>query len=167
LQFESVFTSIIEVGIATAGFSGIVAALGRRSQGEWVVGDIGRISILLQASFSVILFSFLALTLVGAGISESAVWRISSASYTAYLAISVPVRVRQARKASDADPSIRLGSFLFVSVVGGVLIGGLQSYNVLVLHAGWQFVIAVLGELAQTFAMFARLLRGLWQRPAD
>ena len=164
MQFESVFTSIIEVGIATAGFSGIVAVLGGRPQGGWLAGDVGRLTILLQASFSAILFSFLPLTLEGAGLAEPTVWRISSASYAVYLSLSLSIRGRQIRKASDADPSVRLVAFRYAYLGGGILIAVIQGYNVFALHAGWPFVLAVLGELVTAFIMFARLLRGIWEQ---
>jgi len=166
LQFEPVLTSIIEVGIATAGFSGIVAVLGGRSQGEWRAGDVGRISLLLQGSFAAVLFSFLPLTLEGAGVSETTLWRISSASIAMYSALSTPRSIRRVREISEADPSVRLRLFLVSSLVLLIVSVGLQVYNVFSLHVGWPFVFAVLLELVGAFIMFARLLQTIWQQPA-
>jgi hypothetical protein len=111
LQYESVLTSVIEVGIATAGFSGIIAVLGRRSQGEWRTADLVRMSILLQASFAAILLSFLPMVLDGAGLSEPTVWRIASACFIAYAAIFGVRRLRQIRRAVANDPSVSPGFF--------------------------------------------------------
>jgi len=48
-----------ELGIALAGFSGIVAVLGRRSQGEWTALERARLFALLSTSLGVTFFSVL------------------------------------------------------------------------------------------------------------
>ena len=111
------------------------------------------------------MFSFLALTLEGAGLTEPTVWRISSATYAVYLIPSLFLRGRQIRKASSADPSIQPGAFRLRYLAGGAF-ALLQVHNVLALHAGWPFVIAVLGELATSFVMFSRIFREIWEQPA-
>jgi hypothetical protein len=157
---------MIEVGIATAGFSGIVAVLGGRTQGGWSAGDAGRISLLLQGSFAAVIFSFLPLVLEGAGVTEATVWRISSASIAVYNLLSFLRSIRRTREASGMDPSVRFRLYLVSSLIFLIVSVPLQVYNVVSLHAGWPFVVAVLLELVEAFIMFARLLQTSWTRPA-
>jgi hypothetical protein len=162
VQFEQVFTSVIEVGIATAGFSGIVVVLGQRAQGEWSQSDLGRISLLLQTSFAAIFLAFLPLVLGGAGVSEAAVWRACSGTFAVYVLMAVPPRVRQIRRLQAEDPNYSPALFWAVMpMVGGI--AALQLYNAVFLQLGWPFVVAVLYELAMAFVMFVRLLQQLWK----
>jgi hypothetical protein len=165
LHFENLFTSAIEVGIATAGFSGIVVVLGQRAQGQWSPSDLGRISLLLQTSFAAIILAFLPLFLDGARVAEAVIWRIGSGCYVVYTALILPSRWRQTRTILEADASVspRLTKFMFLVVA---VFSAVQAYNALLLHAGWPFALAVVFELAMAFLMFVRLIRTLWERPA-
>jgi hypothetical protein len=165
LPFESLFTSAIEVGIATAGFSGIVAVLGQRAEGEWDVVDLVRTSILLQSSFAAILLSFLALLLHGAGVAEPTIWRVGSSCYAVHTLFALARRYVQARRA-EADPTF---SYAVFYVVTALLIPftALQIANVTTLARGWIFAAAVVEELVMAFFIFLRLIQNLWEHSGD
>jgi len=163
LQFESVLPSAIEVGIGTAGFSGIVVVLGQRAQGNWSAADVGRIVLLLQGSFAAILLSFLALLLDGAQVAEPTIWRAGSGTFVVYALLILPLRARQIERmrGTDASFSPGLARALFPVVFACT---ALQAYNTVFLHAGWPFALAVMFELAVALLNFVRLLRTLWER---
>lgn len=165
MQFEQVFTSAIEVGIAIAGFSGIAAVMGQRARGTWSGAELTRIALLLQTSFMAIAFSFLPLVLDGARVTEPVIWRIGSGCFVLYMLVMVPHRFRGALRVRDADSSVSMG---FFKVIFPFLLvfPAFQAYNAAVLHAGWAFVLVVMFELAMGFVMFVRLLRTLWDEPA-
>jgi hypothetical protein len=52
---EDILTTTAEIGIALAGFSGIVAVLGRRAEGAWSGADRVRLAMLLETSFAAVL----------------------------------------------------------------------------------------------------------------
>ncbi|KAA3639961.1 MAG: hypothetical protein DWP92_03885 [Armatimonadetes bacterium] len=167
LQFEQVFTSAIEVGIAIAGFSGIAAVMGQRARGTWSGVELARIAILLQTSFMAIAFSFLPLVLDGARVAEPVIWRIGSGCFVLYTLVTVPHRFRGALRVRDADGSV---SMAVVKVIFPFLLvfAAFQAYNAAFLHEGWAFVLVVMIELAMGFFMFVRLLRMLWdEAPAQ
>jgi hypothetical protein len=165
VHFEQVFTSAIEAGIAVAGFSGIVGVLGRRAEGQWSSGDRVRVALLLQTSFAAVGLSFLALALGGAGVAEPTIWKVGSASYALYVALTLLPRARILRTMLDADPSLAstLGKMVIVVVCS---VAALQAYNAVLLGVGWPFALAVIFELAVSLSFFVRLLQGLWSQPA-
>jgi len=165
VQFEQVFTSAIEAGVAVAGFSGIVAVLGRRAEGQWIPTDRLRVTLLLQTSFAAIGLSFLALALDGAGVAEPTIWKVGSACYVLYAVLAVLSRVRLLRTIRNVDPAFppTLAKGLIVVVIS---VATLQADNVVALGVGWPFVLAVIFELVVALAVFVRLLQGAWSQPA-
>ena len=167
MEFESLFTSAIEVGIGIAGFSGIVAVLGHRSAGAWTRADRGRMSILLQTSFATVLLSFLPLLLGGTIADSGILWAICSGTYAAYNALSVVIRyprIRELRK----DPKNEVGGTYFYFVISGIAISVLlQLANVFWLHTGWPYALGVLWTMTFSFTQFVRLMRVLWRSRAN
>ena len=161
MQFEQVFTSAIEAGIAIAGFSGIVAVVGDRSVRRLSPSDVGRVVLLLQGSLAATLLAFLALLLGGAGVPEPTIWRVGSACFAAYVALAMPLHFRRFRSMRD-DPAFAPVLVRLVAV-GVVLVGALQLVNAVFLHAGWPFALAVVFELSMALLNFVRLLRRVWE----
>ena len=79
MYWESALSSSIEVAIAIAGFSGIIAVFGRRDGESWNVSDKLTLQILLTASASSGLFSYLPFILLEAELEPALVWRLGSA----------------------------------------------------------------------------------------
>jgi hypothetical protein len=165
VQFEQVFTSAIEGGFAVAGFSGIVAVLGRRADGQWSPNERLRVALLLQTSCAAIGLSFLALALDGARVGEPTIWTVGSACYALYVVLGVLPRVRLFRRMQDADPSFQITQVKMLVVVV-FSVGALQAYNAAFLGLGWPFALAVIFELGVAILFFVRLLPGLWSKPA-
>jgi len=63
-------STFAEVGIALAGFSGVVVVLGRRAVGEWIPLDRFRAITLLTLSLLLVVFSLLPLVLEPLGLAE-------------------------------------------------------------------------------------------------
>ena len=59
MEVEATLAVLAEIAIAIAGFSGIVAALSRRTESEWTALDRIRLGMLLQISLVGALFSLL------------------------------------------------------------------------------------------------------------
>ena len=167
MEFESLFTSAIEVGIGIAGFSGIAAVLGRRSAGDWTRADRGRMSILLQTSFATVLLSFLPLLLNGTVADSAILWTICSGIYAAYQTLSVVTRfpkVRELRK----EPENEVGDAYFYLALSGIAISVLlQLANVFWLRTGWPYALGVLWTMTFSFTQFVRLMRVLWRSRAN
>jgi hypothetical protein len=70
--------TIAEIAISLAGFTGIVAVLGRRARGEWTPLELLRLRLLLETSLGVLFCSFLPALLLAAGVGATSGWRVAN-----------------------------------------------------------------------------------------
>jgi hypothetical protein len=156
-QPDMVLTSIIEVGIAIAGFTGIVIAISR--------GDPARdetralfISILLLTSFASVFFAFLPMLLSIAGLSESVVWPSSSAAFLVYFAGVVVFRMRRVAAVRAHLPTpIRVGMSVFLVAAAG------QIPNLWLWREPWPYLVLLVAYVSYSFSVFVTLLWDMWQ----
>lgn len=99
--FDALFT-VAEVGIALAGFSGVVAILGRRGAGEWSAPDWLRLAMLLSFSFGAVGFSLLPTLLLGLGVGEASAWALSSLLLALFLLTAYVLVTRRLAQLGDA-----------------------------------------------------------------
>lgn len=76
-------STFAEVGVAIAGFSGVVAALGRNSFDSWPLAKRRIMALLLETSGLVVAFSIVPLVLEELQFSERVLWRTSAGLYVA------------------------------------------------------------------------------------
>lgn len=163
MYWESAITSLIEVAIGLAGFSGIFAAIARRDAGRWTPRHQARFTVLLSTSASAVFFGVLALILADAIDDLVWTWRIGSALYALWLAFVMIIRVRAVREA-DAPVGSPM-AMIWWPLIGGVVVI-LQILNAALLGESWPYVVAMLYQLSVGFATFAFLLRQTWH-PAE
>jgi hypothetical protein len=160
----SFLTTTAEIAIAIAGFSGLVAVLGRRGQGEWSLADVFRMNLLLRSSFGSVLFCLLPVILFSAAVAETTVWVVSSAGQLVVVVGSMARGVRKIRPALEAsgEPRPERG---FLLMMGAMFIAFvvLHTLNVVVLQTAWPYLVGLTLSLSFAFIEFVRLLRSLWQ----
>jgi hypothetical protein len=162
MRVDDTLRTLAELGVALAGFSGIVIALGSRARGEWSPLDRRWLSILLSASFGAVLWSLVPLLLLASDLPESWVWLLSSAGWLIHAIAALAVRTRQLTTSRRSDAAAPDRGFLAFAMagVGAAIVA--QSANVLSLHASWPHLAAVMWWLILSFAAFVRLLQGSW-----
>jgi hypothetical protein len=157
---EDILATTAEIGIALAGFSGIVAVLGARAQGAWSGADRFHLTMLLETSFAAVLWSFVPLVLLSAEVGPERVWLLTSAAYVGYMLLQFPRRTRQISSADPAGPDANGELWFRVFVISGAVAHTLlQVVNAVWLRAPWPHIVAVLWALTLGFVMFVRLLR--------
>ncbi len=72
---------VAEIGIALAGFSGVVVALGHRSGRT---AGIARLWLLLAQALGAVIFAFVPLLLEAAGLEPSATWRVTNGAISVF-----------------------------------------------------------------------------------
>lgn len=154
MAWDSALGSVIEVAIGIAGFSGIVAAVGRRRAGPWNPVDRLLLRILLLSSGVAILFSFLPFTLIDL-IDADLVWRGLSAVLATWVLCIAIIRTRQgaelgvARQVGLRNPYVMTGAMaVFMLLVANALWFGTSSL----------YVVGVLWQVAIAFIAFVYLL---------
>ena len=157
MDWQSPLGSAIEVAIGLAGFSGIVAAVGRRGAGHWTAIDQVRLRVLLTASGMALVWAFLPFLLVDA-VDLAAFWRIGSAAIACWY---IAMAIRRSRQSSGilARTSIRwpLSMVFHASVVAALFA------NALFFGSPSLYVLGVLWELVIAFTAFVDLLLASWQ----
>ncbi len=162
MTWESALGSAIEVAIGIAGFSGIVAAVGRRGAGNWNEVDQLRLLILLTASGVSLLFAFLPFVLIDL-MEPALVWRLASGLLGSYFVGIVTYRVRAAAGIGGARA---IGMTPIRMTLQAVVV------SVLFANAFWfaspsLYVVGVLWGLAIAFLSFVGLLLDSGRQPPD
>jgi MFS family permease len=165
MESEGILTALAEVGIAIAGFSGIVVALQHRSV-DWSEKDKLRFSALLLISLASVFWSLIPILLHLVNPAKAFVWAWSSGLWLAYMLIVAVYLILRGLRASTADPEpfAKFGvAYLITQVTLQVF---LQTMNLVWLREPWPHVLTVLLGLLLASVLFIRLLRGVIGRSA-
>ena len=153
MHWEGALGAAIEVAIAIAGFSGIVAAVGRRNPGSWTAADQIRLRILLTASAAAGLFAFLPFILFEAGLSDPVCWRVGSGAQAAWF---ISVSAYRLRQESLTGVSAGIATKGGLVVIGVVLVA--QLANAVYAAQSWIYLLGVVFQLFIAFSAFVALL---------
>jgi hypothetical protein len=143
LDIQSILSTVAEVSIALAGFTGVVAVLGNRRKHDWTPEERLQLRTLVETSLTALFASFVPSVLDLITTSEPAVWR--SANFvlgTLHLANLVAFL----RRAKEAKPTASQKGLLVVGI-GVILAHYLASAGVL----PWYILIFVIGLMQQIF----------------
>ncbi len=154
-QPDMVLTSAIQVGIAIAGFTGIVIALSKRDADAKSRALL--VSILLLSSIGSVFFSFLPMLLSLAGLDAATVWGASSVAFLLYIIAVIAYRWRQfgAVRPAASAPVVG-GGLLFAAAIL------LQIPNVLAWRAAWPYLVLIVAYVIYSFSVFVTLLWNVW-----
>jgi hypothetical protein len=148
---------IAEVGIAIAGFVGIVVAL-RAQSGAIGAFDELRIGTLLGVSAVAVLLALLPFALHFGGLGSETTWALSSA---AMLLLLGSLQVVMFRLGTQLNPDIRGPAPTARMVIGTATLGTatlLQIPNLAVMHQLWPFYAGLLIITAHSLYIFALIL---------
>jgi hypothetical protein len=148
---------IAEIGIAIAGFAGVVVTL-RAPGGTMGNYEAMRIGALLGWSVSAVLAALLPFALHFAGLAEATIWTLSS-SVLAALVVTVYLgayRIFRALTPGDRAPGYRFAAPLLVSIAVGAFL--LQVANVLFFRQLWPFYVGLLVITTLSLFQFAYVL---------
>ena len=162
MLWESALTVTAEVGIGIAGFSGLFAAIARRSPENWGAAEQVTLEILLLGSGSAIFASLLPFLLLEAGLDTSACWAIGSALYGTWQAGILVMRTRQSRSL-DTGP---IHGDMRALLVAGSAIVVLHATNAVFIQSPWPYMVGIYFQLLLSFLAFRRLLHGAFKPPA-
>jgi hypothetical protein len=74
---DELLSTIAEVAVTLAGFSGVIFALGNRAGGKLTAKEESGLTHMLLTSFGPVLISLIALALLKSGLEDAQAWRIS------------------------------------------------------------------------------------------
>lgn len=160
LQGGEALSTIAEVGLGLAGFTGILVALGR-SRAAFSRPEILRLLLLLVSSLGAVFLALLPFALHESGVVGVACWRLSSIVLVAFTSIALVYLGYQIQR-HRAEFGELFSSAVFVIVAtGSVAIVVLQLGNVVGLWApprSGPYVFGLLWLLFIASLQFARIL---------
>ena len=154
---EFILASTIQVGIAIAGFTGIVLALKSNKSIEPIQKIL--ISILLISSIGSVIFSFIPMLLLSASFDDSSTWVLSSILFLIYFIIILIYRRKQFQKYSMPIPkSIRL--LISIFAIAAIF----QILNIVYFKKAWPYLFLLIVYILYSFSVFVQLLWLMWER---
>jgi hypothetical protein len=158
MYWEQALGGSIEVSIAIAGFSGIIAAFGQRSE-SWQDADQVMLRILLTASSTALFFSILPFVVLDSGIEHSTFWRSASATQACWL---ISIFIYRSGKIDSEDLTGAIG-IRWIAIAAITLIVLIQIGNAFYFALPWLYVVGVIYQLFVALLVFARLLLDFWE----
>ena len=156
MKEDLLLATFANIGVALAGFSGIVVALGGHARGEWSSRDRYLLVALLTSSGGCALLSILPLLLASARLAEPTVWMASSATAVGLQAGLLAFRAP--RLSDDVTTRIRERFVLIVTYGGGASFMTLQLVNSIWLRTSWPHLATIAWHLCISFTFFVRLV---------
>ena len=143
LDTQSILTTVAEVSIALAGFTGVVAVLGNRRKHDWTPEEQLQLRTLVETSLTALFASFAPSVLNLILTSEPAVWRSSNLILGALHSANLLAFLLRAK---EATPTASQKSLLGIGIAV-ILAHFLASVGIL----PWYVLIFIIGLLQQVF----------------
>ena len=143
MDTQSILTTVAEVSIALAGFTGVVAVLGNRRNHDWSPEERLQLRTLVETSLTALFASFAPSVLALFAMNEVAIWKWSNLVLGALHLANLAAFLSRAR---DAKPTVSQKILLTIGI-GFILAHFLAFAGVL----PWYVLIFVLGLLQQVF----------------
>ena len=160
LQGSDALSTIAEVGLGLAGFTGILVALGR-SPGAFSRPEVLRLLLLLVTSFGAVFLSLLPFAIHESGVTGSACWRLSSALLAAFTSVPLAYLGYRVRRHRDEFGRVLSHTVFAIVGIGSSIIVVLQLFNVAGLGAPPRlgpYLFGLLWLLFVASLQFARIL---------
>jgi hypothetical protein len=145
-----------ELGVAIAGFTGVISVFGSRSRESWSVIERFRIESLLSASLAAVALALLGLALVAADADGSLVWNVSSIAWLAWALVTQIRLFPRFRKARSEGGTISTPYNIAVWAAAAT-VAALQIWNIAALHEFWPFFVGLSLNLVPALSFFRRL----------
>ena len=159
MQSAQALSTLAEVSVAFAGFSGIVTVFRRRNPGEWSRLDRFRFRFMVEFSLATLALSLLPFFLSELGLPDSGVWGCSSVVLgggAAYYLVRSLVRLRALVR--GGEPVSRRVAAVSVTVGIGITVSAFLNATGWFSQASGVYLTGVGGCLFVSSAMFAQLL---------
>lgn len=152
---EDVLPSLVEISIAVAGFSGVVAALSPVPPKEWRPRTRLAFSILLSSTLISLSLTLFAMVLRSTSLAAPTTWALVSATHIVALLMIASLRIYQSRRSMAWQPFAAL--FLL-----NIVIIAIQLANTVHFRLGWLSVAGLTLYALFGFVNFIMLVSSIW-----
>ena len=163
MEGSDVLLAIAEVSIALAGFTSVVAVLGKRSYGDWSPEDTMKLWLMLEYSFATLFLALIPFVPHSLGLPGSPTWIVSSSVMALFLIghqlVAGPRILRLARQGRWVT---RWQQVAVVSLIGSALVIQLLNVSGFGFHHSFgAYFLGLLLVLALAALNFVSLLASL------
>lgn len=159
---DSLLSSIVEVGIALAGFTGLIVSLAKKR--EALIGNL--LSVLIIAPSMIVVVSMIPLLLAIASVKESLIWQVSSTLMALYFLITFTLRSVLMSRLEKTSDGPRGGYWLIALTFSSFAFALLQIANIFYFQAAWPFLSYLIFYVLFCLVIFGRLVMGMWRGDA-
>ena len=159
MNLPDALSTIAEIALGLAGFSGVVVVLGRQP-GAFSRVEAGRLVLLLVSSIGAMFLALLPLSLAPLELSDSLLWRVSAGTFTAFClgyGLIGRSRVRIVRAHAPEIYSLAVSVFNYATVGTAVILQVVVLARPADLGPGF-YVLGLLGLLLTATVQFVRML---------
>ena len=160
MQGGEALSTIAEVGLGLAGFTGILVALGR-SQAAFSRPEVLRLLLLLVSSLGAVFLALLPFALHESGVLDIACWRLSSIILAAFTTTSLAYLGYQIQRRRGEFGELFSTAVFVIVATGSVVIVVLQLVNAIGIGApprSGPYLFGLLWLLFIASLQFARIL---------
>jgi hypothetical protein len=163
VQHTELLSTLAEVSIVFAGFTGVVGMLGLRTDDPGYQGQRFQIGAMIGYSLIAALFSIVPLILSAVGLSDAAAWRLSSVGLLAAMLGWTALGISRSRnlKRSGYRPVRMIQVIMRTTTAFILLILLANAVGFLGLHAGGAYVACVFIPLVYAAVFFLRAFLGV------
>jgi hypothetical protein len=165
VQGGEALSTIAEVGLGLAGFTGILVALGRSTETSSRPAVL-RLLLLLVSSLGAVFLALLPFALHESGVGSAACWRLSSALLAVFTSISLASLGYRIHRHREEFGQLFSGTVFVVVGTGSLVIVALQVANIAGLGALPRSGPYLFGLLWLLFVASIQFVRILFVRPA-
>ena len=145
-----------ELGVAIAGFAGVVSVFGARRREEWSFVERFRLESLLTASLTTVALALLGLVLLAADVESSSAWRLSSSAWALSAVFFLSRSYSRLRVAlAEGGTVSRPYSAAVYGSLGFAIV--LQIWNVVAVGEFWPFFVGLSLGLLCAASFFRRV----------
>ena len=160
MEFQETLATIAQIGIALAGFSGLVVVL-RRDKGPLNEIEKYRMSVLLATAFGAMFLALLPDTLTYLGLTGDGIWRLSSAFLAVFSVLFILIWVWSSRRffrLAREIFSVPAFSLVVAGHVTNLVLQLLVSFGFFSRGQAGIFVLGLVWLLAHASQQFIRML---------
>ena len=163
VQHTELLSTLAEVSIVFAGFTGVVGILGFRTDHPAYQGQLYQVSAMIGFSLIAALFSIVPLILSAVGLSDAAAWRLSSVGLLAAVLGWTAIGISRSRdlKHSGYRPARMIGVLIRTITAFVLLILLANAVGFLGQYAGGVYVACVFIPLVYAAFFFLRAFLGV------
>jgi hypothetical protein len=162
MQNSGILQLLAELALGVLGFSGVVAVLGRRSEGEWTPVDRVRFFGMVRVTALVLVLAVLPFPFYSASFASEAIWAWCSA-----IAVVICVLVQVGAQISERAPkgiftapgTSRLATaYAGLAYLGSLLLFGMNATGIGLERSATPYLVALLLIFGIPVVLFIRLL---------